>query len=266
MPAYHPKKRLGQHFLVSDAINERIVELVKPSKDKTIIEIGPGRGALTESLAKSSADLIAIEFDSDVIGHLKKLLSPYPNTRLLNLDFLLFEPSPDRFTTFTLVGNLPYNITSPVLDWCVHHRGMIDRAVFMVQEEMARRITARPPSKDWSPLAIFTQLHFDVRYCFGVGAEHFRPSPKVTSAVIELTSRTGEAFEIPDALEKVVRQAFAHRRKLLLNNLVPSIIPTSSEAARIWDKLGLDHRFRAEELPTEVFLALTRELISRNIL
>ena len=266
MTAYHPKKRLGQHFLVSESIVKRIVDLAGPSKGKTVIEIGPGRGALTESLAKSGADLIAIEFDTDVMRHLKKLLSPYPNARILNLDFLLFEPGPDRFTTFTLVGNLPYNITSPVLDWCVRHRSMIDRAVFMVQQEMARRITATPPSKDWSPLAIFTQLWFEVKYSFDVSADHFRPPPKVTSAVIELRARREPMKEVPEAFEKLVRQAFAHRRKLLINNLVPSIIPDSATVHAIWDKLGLDRSVRAEELPTEVFLALTRELISRNIL
>lgn len=266
MTAYHPKKRLGQNFLVSESIIRKIVDLVDPSDDQTIIEIGPGRGALTEPLAKSGADFIAIEFDSDVIGYLKKLLSPYPRARLLNLDFLLFEPGPDRFTTFTLVGNLPYNITSPVLDWCVRHQSMIDRAVFMVQQEMARRITATPPSKDWSPLAIFTQLYFGVKYCFDVSAEHFRPRPKVTSAVIELASRKAPAIDVPNGFEKVVRQAFAHRRKLLVNNLVPEIIPDSATASLIWDKLSLDRSARAEELPTEIFLALTRELISRNIL
>ena len=266
MAAYHPKKRLGQHFLVSESIVNRIIDLVDPSNDKTIIEIGPGRGALTGPLAKSGADFIAIEFDSDVIGYLKKLLSPYPNARLLNLDFLLFEPGSDHFTTFTLVGNLPYNITSPVIDWCVRHHRMIDRCVFMVQQEMARRITASPPSKDWSPLAIFTQLWFEVKYCFDVSSEHFRPRPKVTSAVIELVARGSAVLDIPDVFEEVVRQAFAHRRKLLVNNLVPSIIPDSTTASSIWDKLSLDRSVRAEELPTDVFLALTRELISRNIL
>ncbi len=264
--AYHAKKRLGQHFLTSPDIIQRIIDLIDPSKDKTIIEIGPGQGALTKPLAASGADLVAIEFDNDLIKRLKKLLKPYPNTRLLNIDFLLFEPELGRFPNFTLVGNLPYNITSPVLDWCVKYRSQVDRAVFMVQRELARRIAASPGSKDWSPLSIFTQLWFDVKMCFDVPPEAFQPPPEVISSVIELTARGEAAIENIDSFDRVVRQSFTHRRKTLVNNLVPDIIPDTQRATDILDEIGLDHGIRAEQLTIDDFLKLTQTLISRNIL
>jgi 16S rRNA (adenine1518-N6/adenine1519-N6)-dimethyltransferase len=135
----------------------------------------------------------------------------------------------------------------------------------MVQRELAGRIAARPKSRDWSPLSIFIQLRFDVRLCFDVAPDCFRPRPKVTSSVIELTPTAPVVLEDAAAFERVVRRSFAHKRKLLLNNLVPEIIPDTGSAMRIWNELGLSANCRAEEMPIESFLRLTRALTARNM-
>src|SRR5512138_4014222 len=125
MPDYHAKKRLGQNFLTSEKIIHRIIELVAPSPGQTIIEVGSGRGALTLPLAESGASLWAVEFDRDLIDHLDRLLIDYKNVTVLPRDFLAFDPEQYKLERFTIVGNLPYNITSPVIDWCIRYHNRI---------------------------------------------------------------------------------------------------------------------------------------------
>ena len=170
MPSYRAKKRLGQNFLISDEIVNRIAQLINPVKGEKIIEIGPGRGALTLRLAEMKTAVTAVEFDRDLIGHLQELLSEYPDIKIINADFLDYLP---EWRKFILVGNLPYNITSPVIDWTIRYYSRITRAVFLIQKEVAHRIAASPGNKDWSPLTIFTQLYYNVRLCFDVAARHF---------------------------------------------------------------------------------------------
>lgn len=266
MSAYRAKKRLGQHFLKSPETVHKILEVIHPKRGQAIIEIGPGRGALTLSLAQSGAQVVAVEFDRDVTRYLNKLVRDYDNVTVVNRDFLTFEPDSIGFTRFTLVGNLPFNITSPVIEWAINHRSMIEHVCLMVQKEMASRLSASPKSKTWSPLSIFTQLHFTVVDCFDVAPEHFHPKPKVTSAVIKLTPKKKAYIEHFAQFEKVVRASFRRRRKLLVNNLVPDIISQPQIAHDILGELGLSEKSRAEELSTKQFLKLTDRLIVHRIL
>jgi 16S rRNA (adenine1518-N6/adenine1519-N6)-dimethyltransferase len=266
VPTYHAKKRLGQHFLISPEIVPKILGVIDPKPGQAILEIGPGRGALTVPLAQSGAQVIAVEFDRDIMHYLSKLLKSFDNVKVINQDFLTFNPRKVGLEKFALVGNLPFNITSPVMDWVVKHRQMIDFACLMVQKEMAARLTASPKSKDWSPLSIFTQFHFEVNRCFDVSAEHFRPRPKVTSTVVKLTPKDAVPIKHPAQFEKVVRASFRRRRKLLVNNLVPEIIDTPQSAYEILHKLGWSEKCRAEELSIDQFLKLTERLVSCKIL
>lgn len=266
MPPYRAKKRLGQHFLKSEHIVKKILDVIDPQRGQTIIEIGAGRGAFTLPLAQSGAKVIAVEFDRDFAGYLGKLLKKYDNVSIINQDFLKFEPDSVGLSRFTLVGNMPFNITSPVIDWATRHQPVIDSACLMVQKEMAERLSAIPKTKNWSPLSIFTQLHFDVTYCFDVAPEHFRPSPKVTSAVIKLTPKKKVHVKHWGLFEKVVRVSFQKRRKLLVNNLVPDIIPHPQTAREILCELGLPENCRAEQLTTTQFLTLTEHLTACKIL
>jgi len=266
MAPYHPKKRLGQHFLVSQQIIDRIVERINPKPGQNIIEIGSGQGILTRPLAESGASVLAVEFDEDLMRHLKRNLGKYANVKILCLDFLEFDPDKDIFASFKLVGNIPYNITSPVIDWCVRHHEVVDSAVLMVQKEIAARLAAAPKNKDWSPLSIFTQLYYTVKVLFDVPPENFDPPPKVDSSVIELVPRIKIRVRDFARFERVVRQSFTQRRKFLLNNLVPGIIPDGDTAGKIIAELGFKENVRAEELSIDQFLKLTNCLIAHNIL
>ncbi len=262
MKGYRPKKRLGQNFLQSQLVVKKLVELIDPCADERIIEIGPGRGALTTVLASSGALITAVEFDRDLIGGLAKLTAPHSNVEILNQDFLKYEPSTGNFK---LVGNIPFNITSPVIDWIVRHRSSVTRAVLMVQKELAERLAASPGSKNWSPMAIMTQLHFRVNICFDVAASSFKPPPKVVSSVIELVPVESRPMEQADFFEGLVRAAFSHRRKILINNLVPGFVKDKQAVADAIASLGLSGRVRAEELSTAQFLELTKLLAPFNI-
>ncbi len=263
MSGYHAKKRLGQNFLKSQDIIQKIIDAVHPQEQDRIIEIGAGRGAITLPLAESQATITAIEFDNDLIGYLTKLLSKFPNVEIINQDFLKYEPD---FKNYILVGNLPYNITTPVVEWvCKRHKD-VQAGYFMTQKEVALRLSAQPASKDWSPLAIFTQLYFDVELLFHIAPKHFSPPPKVESSLVKLIPRQNINVKYPDIFEQVVRAAFSQRRKTLLNNLTLSLIPKSDENISLLEECGLSDKVRAEQISLENFLKLTNLFVLRNIL
>ena len=208
----------------------------------------------------SGATVTAVEFDRDVIGYLKQLLRKHPKAQVLNQDFLSLDPRDVGVGPHKLIGNLPYNITSPVLDWATTHRETIKLAVFMVQKEVGLRVAASPGSKDWSPLSIFTQLAYRVRLCFDVPPKHFQPPPKVTSCVIELTPAPMLTIPHRKLFESIVRLAFRQRRKLLSNNLAPEIFPDTNTARMVLKRAGLPENCRAEQISIAGFLDLTEHI------
>ncbi len=266
MAGIKPNKRLGQHFLISENIKNSIIELISNGSEQTIVEIGPGQGALTFPLSKKVAKLIAIEYDRLLASRLSKEFENNPNVTVLNMDFLKFEPESKDLDEFILCGNLPYNISSPVIDWTVKNRKKVRKAVFMLQKEVALRLTSTAGSKQWSPLAIFTQLYYETKLCFTVSPDHFEPPPEVDSAVVTLDIKEKPEIKYTEKFELVVRRSFRQRRKLLLNNLVPEIIPDSETAARIFMELEFGPKVRAEELKSSKFLELTEKLMSLRII
>lgn len=258
MAPYRAKKRLGQNFLTNDKIINAIIEQIDPDHNDTIIEIGSGRGALTLPLAEKCRKLIAVEYDRDLIGYLEKLLEQYDNVDLIHSDFLEYEPTVSKYK---LVGNLPYNISSPVIEWSIAHQNEIQSAYFMLQKEVAMRLTASEGSKDWSPLSIFTQLCYDVEFCFDISPKNFRPAPQVMSSLIKMMPK--DKIEIKDFefFEKVVRTSFKQRRKTLLNNIGQEFFDTSEKALEVIAQLGFDKTIRAEQVSIDQFLKLT-ELIN----
>ncbi len=191
-------------------------------------------------------------------------LLEFKNVTILNRDFLAFHPEDYGLETFVLTGNLPYNITSPVLDWCVLYRERILGAVFMVQKEMAERITGKPGSRDWSPISIFTQLYFEAVHCFDVPPAAFRPQPEVTSSVIRLTLRPPVPIHDPALFEQVVRMSFTQRRKLLINNLVPDLVATPQEMRDMLKALDLPELTRAEEISIPQFIRLAERIATEK--
>ncbi len=265
MKGYRPKKRLGQNFLRSDEVIANIVNTLRPHENDIIIEVGPGRGSLTLTLAETGAFIYAIEFDKDVIGYLNKLLRKFNNVKIINQDFLTFEPEKLQLDKFKVIGNLPFNITSPVVEWITSHRKNIDLAVLMVQKEVAERITASHGTKNWSPLSIFTQMAFDVKLCFDISPDNFSPPPKVMSSLISLTPREEIEVENIDLFDKIVRASFKQRRKLLLNNLKDVISNDTEVIKQILLKTDLSEKSRAEQLSINDFLKLTSVIQSFNI-
>lgn len=265
MPGHRARKRFGQNFLVSSSVIRRIIDLIAPTASDTVVEIGPGQGALTVPLAESGARVVAVEFDRDLMGYLTRLLAPYEQVTILNQDFLKFDPEAHGLERFLLAGNLPYNLTSPVIEWAVRYAAQVERAVFMVQKEVAERLCSSPGGKDWSPLAIFTQLIYDAEKRFDVGPEHFRPQPKVVSSVVELRPRENAITQLPPLFERVVRAAFTQRRKQLVNNLTSDIVENADEARRALEVCGLPPNVRAEQLSIEDFFRLTHCLASGSI-
>ena len=266
MTGIRPKKRLGQHFLVSEKIVISIVELISAVPKQAIVEIGPGRGALTWPLSKTGAELIAVEFDRVLAGQLSREFEKNSNVTILNQDFLKFKPDSEDLDQFILCGNLPYNISTPVIDWTVKNRNRVTKAVFMLQKEVALRLTSSAGSKQWSPLAIFTQLYYETKLCFTVPPGNFEPPPEVDSAVVTLNIKKEPQIKNAGKFEQLVRRSFKQRRKLLLNNLVPDIISDAKTAARIFRELGFGPKVRAEEIKSSKFLELTEKLLSLKIL
>lgn len=265
MSPYRAKKRLGQNFLKSKEIINRIVALVSDDDYCPIVEIGPGRGALTLALAKAGARVVAVEFDRDLIGYLTALLLNYPNVTIVKGDFLEQTPETLELDRFTLLGNLPYNITSPVIDWVLEYRSHLVEVVLMVQKEMAARLAAKPNSRNWSPLSIVTQLSFDVTQKFTVPPSSFRPSPEVDSAVVSMKPRSDEIL-VTEQFRRVVEQSFKQRRKLLANNLAPEMVSDPVMIRDLIAELGWPEKIRAESLEVEQFLKLTDLLIARKLI
>ena len=266
MSGYRPKKRLGQNFLTSESAIQRIVDLVEPQSGMHIVEIGAGRGALTLPLVRSGAGITAVEIDRDLIGYLENLLKTYPNTKVVAEDFLDIDPLSISARPFVLVGNLPYQITSPVIEWVVRHRMHVQSACLMMQREVADRLASSPGCKDWSPLAIFTQLYFEIERCFTLGPDCFRPPPKVTSAVIRMTPKLTAEVKYAAELERLVRTAFHQRRKLLVNNLSPTLVADPSQLRLILTELDLPANIRAEQVTTEQFINLTDRLVALDLI
>lgn len=262
MSSYRPRKRFGQHFLASSDILNRLLSLIIPQDDQLIVEIGPGRGVLTRPLVRTGARLIAVEFDRDLFAELQDELGDNDRVEIVNTDFVKWQPPEQRFR---LVGNIPYNITSPVIDWCCRYRERIIDVHLMVQRELARRLAASPGSKDWSPLSIVSQLHFEVKGEFDVPPDAFDPPPEVVSAVVTLRpTETPLPDDYPE-LARVVRASFAQRRKTLLNNLVPSFHQNAARIRAVLEALELPASVRAEELSIDQFLRLTRILARDSI-
>ncbi len=263
MSGYRAKKRFGQNFLKSQDIIQQIIDAVNPQKNSRIIEIGSGRGAITLPLAESDALVTAIEFDNDLIGYLTKLLSKFPNVEIIHTDFLLYEPD---FKDYMLVGNLPYNITTPVIEWACKRHNDILSAFFMTQKEVALRLSAKPHTKNWSPLAIFTQLYFEVELLFNISPEHFAPPPKVDSSLVKLIPRENIPVENRELFELLVRTAFSQRRKTFVNNITSEVFPKSDKIISALTECELSDKVRAEQISLENFLKLTNLFALRNIL
>jgi 16S rRNA (adenine1518-N6/adenine1519-N6)-dimethyltransferase len=264
------RRRFAQHFLVDRAVIRRIASLVDPGPGEVVLEIGPGRGALTEHLAAAVPRLVAVEIDRDLVASLRARFAG-TGLRLIEGDILrldlgdiLREEGGERLL---LVGNLPYNITAPLLFHLLDNAGQLGRAVLMVQREVARRLVARPGSKDYSLLTVLLAMQAEVRVRLEVDRRAFRPVPRVDSTVVELRFVGGYRHPVRDRemFVRLVRVAFGQRRKMLRNalaNLVAS--GARGELERRAMRAGVDLTRRPETLNLEEFARLSDAFVEQE--
>ncbi len=259
------KPRLGQNFLVDADACRRVVAALGNIADDAVLEIGPGRGAITRLLARSAGHLTLIEFDPALAHALQAELSATPTADVRHADILTLDLAGlarDRGRKLAIVGNLPYYITSDILLHLVHHHAAIDRAVLMVQREVAERVAASPGTRDYGVLSATMQLYGTIELLFTLPPTAFAPPPDVYSSVFRfhLQPRFDELGITAEAFIPFLRASFAQKRKTWANNLrsagyKPPAIAAALEAA------GLDASVRAEavDLPhmARVFQALT---------
>lgn len=211
------RKRFGQHFLTDQSVLARIAAAVDPAEQDKLLEIGPGHAALTELLYPAAGRMVAVEIDRDLIAMLR---ARFPDLEVINTDILKLDLDPILADAgWRLVGNLPYNISSPLLVKLYGHLDRVRDMHFMFQRELAERLAAQPGTKDWGRLSVLTQYHCNVQPLFDVPPEAFSPPPRVHSQVIRLWPREDKPDVDVAALTIVLRTAFSARRKRLSNAL-----------------------------------------------
>jgi 16S rRNA (adenine1518-N6/adenine1519-N6)-dimethyltransferase len=247
------RKRFGQHFLTDSSVLSAIVAAVKPIESNHLLEIGPGHGALTELLYPEVGNMIAIEIDRDLIAMLR---ARFDQLQVVNEDVLAVDLAAVLGEQrWRLVGNLPYNISSPLLIKLYGHLEQIRDMHFMFQRELSQRLAAQPGTKDWGRLSVMTQYFCNVQPLFDVPPEAFDPPPQVYSQVIRLWPREERTRVAMDVFADVLRMAFSARRKRLSNALKSLQLP--------WDALAeadILPSQRPDELSVEAYVQIANSV------
>lgn len=248
------KKKWGQNFLVDNNLLEKIIKTINIKDTENVLEIGPGQGALSEKLVDVAKSLSMVEIDPDLIERLK-VHEKLSGLTIINQDILKVDLESLSIDSPVVVGNIPYNITSPIIFWLIDHFDHWDRAYLMVQKEVAQRLTASIGTKDYSRVTVMTSLFFDIEICFSISPNVFLPKPKVQSAFISITKRSD--FDQKNVnvkkFSQVVRMAFNQRRKMLRNSL--STLTINS------DKCNIDFTRRPEQLTVDEFIDISNNII-----
>lgn len=260
------RKSLGQNFLVDPGIQRRIIAAVDPHPEDVILEIGPGQGALTQHLVDSGARVIAIELDDRLAPLLRRQFADKPNFSLLHKDALTFAPADINvdMARVKLVGNIPYNITTPLIFHFLERSLRPNFLILMVQKEVADRIIAAPGSKDYGALSVGVRTVATADRLFNVGRGAFRPVPNVESSIIRITPMAPPPFsdEEEARIRELTRTAFAWRRKQLQKILRASDAYhlTPEQVLNVHHQTGIDLNLRPEALSPEQFIQLAGAL------
>lgn len=251
------RKRFGQHFLHDQSIIQRLIRAIHPMPGQSLVEIGPGQGALTYPLLKQCGELTAIELDRDLIPLLQQKSQPLGKLHLINIDVLKIDLSSLSLKPpLRLVGNLPYNISTPLMFHLLTYSSLIQDMHFMLQKEVARRIIASPNNKHYGRLSVMMQYYCHSEYLFDVAPHCFTPPPRVDSAIIRLIPHSAPTVEISDKqiLDNIVQTAFNQRRKTISNSLKKLLSRDTIQA------LGIDPNARAENLTLAEFALLSQSI------
>jgi 16S rRNA (adenine1518-N6/adenine1519-N6)-dimethyltransferase len=265
------RHRYGQHYLTRSAIAEKIVRLAGVSKNDTVLEIGPGKGILTEALLSAAKRVIAVEgdeqlrepleerFKNDVGAHgraPKKRVQQAAPLQLVFEDFLKYDLSTlEPYTPLKVVANLPYSIGTEIIFRLLDKRPLFSDLTVMLQKEVVDRLVASPGGKDYGVLAIMTQLYCENKIVLKVAPGAFNPPPKVQSAIVTMKVSTEPRFDIADTdkFERIIRQAFQQRRKMLKNTL--------GIDGTILEELGISEKARPEEVSIKEFATLAQRIV-----
>ena len=246
-----PKKHLGQHFLQDPGIISKIIQTADVNKEDVIVEIGPGRGALTFRLAEMASEVIAIEIDHSIVESLNERAASYPNLSIVEADALRFHYH-EIGTRFKVVANLPYYISTPILFRLIELSDMVTSMTIMLQKEVAKRVVAAPNSKDYGILSIAVQFYAVPEIAFNISRKSFYPEPKVDSSVLKIVPREKVAVDVRNEglFWGLIKSAFYYRRKTLLNSLALS--GHSKEIIKnVLEFAGIDQNKRPEQVSME---------------
>jgi 16S rRNA (adenine1518-N6/adenine1519-N6)-dimethyltransferase len=265
-----PRKKLGQNFMTSGRDLAFIAGALSIHPKDAVVEIGPGLGALTETLLAAGASVTAVEKDRTLTESLKQRFGEGHSSAgfftVVCKDILRINLAADLHLKppVKVIGNIPYNITSPIVEWLISQRAYIEQAVLTVQWEVARRLTAKPGNKDWGSLSFFLQYYADVELLRKIDKSHFYPPPKVNSGVVHIRFLGQGRFPVSseENLFRCVRKAFQKRRKTLLNALLSQEpgTPSKEALAGLLLKLSIDPRRRAETLSIFEWTKLSESL------
>ncbi|AUM63052.1 16S rRNA (adenine(1518)-N(6)/adenine(1519)-N(6))-dimethyltransferase RsmA [Spiroplasma monobiae] len=258
------KKKFGQNFISDKNLINKIIDLLDQEKEHLIIEIGPGRGALTKELVKRFSKVIAIEIDQDMESILKSEINS-DKFELIIKDCLeinykeLIEKN--KFKRVSLISNTPYYITSEIIFRTLNVSKILDKAIFMVQKEVAQRICAKANENNYNNLSVAAQLYSEVKYEFTVNKSMFKPIPKVDSAIITFDFNENNLSKIKDDVKFVgfVRKIFNNKRKTILNNL-SNVTNNKEKAQEILNKINLESNLRPENIDINKFIEIYNEV------
>jgi len=254
-----PLKRFGQNYITDKNILLKIISEFNPHFNDNIVEIGPGRGALTKLLSERVKKLNSVEIDTRVIDDLKNISH---NLNILNEDFLKTDLHQfyKKGKKIRIIGNIPYNITSGIFFKLIENNKIISDAVLMVQHEVGKRITGVKGTKNYGIFSVIVNYFCDVSYCFKISRNVFQPKPKVDSAILHLKFKSlKEKEQIQKTFIKVVKASFGNRRKMLKNSLSNSIFGNFD-----FSKCGIDLSQRAEDLDIKDFIQLSKFILKNQ--
>jgi len=267
------KKKFGQNFLTDANILRKIIDAAELSEAVAVIEVGPGIGALTEYIARRAGKVVAYEIDDTLIPILEEVMESYANVKIINEDILkadvggMIATEMSAATEIAVVANLPYYITTPILMGLIEARLPIDRYVVMMQLEVARRLSARPGTKDYNALSIAVQYYCDVNIAINVPRDVFIPAPNVDSAVVVLKRKLEPPVQVKDEVffMALVHACFKQRRKTLLNNLTAFFEGlTKEEIMGLLEGIQIQPSVRGEALSIEAFAKIADVFYERT--
>lgn len=265
---FRPLKRLGENYLIDGNIKDKIINEAHISKEDVILEIGPGLGALTIDLAKSGAQVFTVEKDRREFAILEEIADmDFPNLQIFNDDILKFDIKKIPISKkIKVIGNLPYYITTPIIERLIENRFYIESILITLQREVANRLLASPGSKDYGPISCYVQYHTKPVYIYTIKRTSFYPPPTVDSSLVRLDIQSRPTVNIKDEdlFFRIIRGSFNQRRKSLINSLSRQAVLglSKGELSKILNSIGIDPAARPEDLSLSDFAKISDAVYS----